>query len=169
MFPPADVFLYPSRSFLVSRALMSLRASLGRQKPLNSSSRRPRAPLSTRAKLSRSKKGSKGPRTSRAVPSISPSACEEPCGAPRTVSGPGLLLWRWGRVCSEFLSPSVPLFVCLLHKPEATNVVCSFCPINTNQIHDSHHHWRKPWFNLTRNSISEFQFTLNAQGANLSF
>lgn len=89
-FSPEDVVLYPSRSFWVSRALISLRACLGRQKLLISSSRRATALLSTRAKLSRSKKGSKGPRTSRVVPSISPSAWEEPCRAPCTVSGPGL-------------------------------------------------------------------------------
>lgn len=86
----ADVLFYPSRPFWVSRELISLRASLGRQKLLISSSRRARAPLSTRAKLSRSKKGSKGPRASRVVPSISPSAWEEPCRAPRIVSESGL-------------------------------------------------------------------------------
>lgn len=69
-----SVLFHPSRSFCVRRELMSLRASLGRQKLLISSSRRARAFLSTRAKLSRSKKGTKGPRVSRVVPSISPSA-----------------------------------------------------------------------------------------------
>lgn len=90
MFSAAEVLFYPNKSFWVSRELISLRASLGRQKFLISSSRRARAPLSTRAKLSRSKKGSKGPRASRVVPSISPSAWEEPCRAPRVESEPGL-------------------------------------------------------------------------------
>lgn len=72
---------YPSRSSWISREAISLRASLGRQKLLISSSLRARAPLSTRAKLPWSKKGSRGPRESRAGPSICPSAWEEPCRA----------------------------------------------------------------------------------------
>lgn len=90
VFSPVDVILYPSKSFWVSRVLISLRASLGRQKPLISSSRRARALLSTRAKLSRSKKGSKGPRMSKVVPSISSPAWEEPCRATHAHWGPGL-------------------------------------------------------------------------------
>lgn len=74
------MLFYPSRSFWVSRELRSLRASLGKQKLVISSSRTARAPLSTRAKLSRSKKGSNGPKASRVGPLISPSAWEEPCG-----------------------------------------------------------------------------------------
>lgn len=85
VFSSGDVLFYPSRSVWVSRELISLKASLGRQKLLISSSRRARAPLSTRAKLSLSKKGSKGPRASRMVPPISPSEWEEPCGTTGTI------------------------------------------------------------------------------------
>lgn len=75
------VMFYPSRSSWISREAISLRASLGRQKLLISSSLRARAPLSTRAKLPWSKKGSRGPRESKAGPPICPSAWEEPCRA----------------------------------------------------------------------------------------
>lgn len=119
---PTHVLLYPNSSFWVSRALISLRASLGRQKFLISSSRRATARLSTRAKLSLSKKGSKGPRVSRAVPSICPSDREEPCGARHTERATSRITrishWNdftcvkscWedkGGLCSEALSPSV--------------------------------------------------------------
>lgn len=81
---------YPRRSSWVSKVVISLRASLGRQKLLISSSRRARAPLSTRAKLPWSKKGSRGPRASRAGPSICPSAWEEPCRAADISRRPGI-------------------------------------------------------------------------------
>lgn len=89
-------FIYPMKSFCVSRALMSLRASLGRQKLLMSSSRKARAPLSTRDKLSLSRKGRRGPRKSRVGPSISPTLWEEePCKAayPDTINT--LLKSKW--------------------------------------------------------------------------
>lgn len=91
-----DVFLqpivlfYPRRSSWVSKVVISLRAPLGRQKLLISSSRRARAPLSTIAKLPWSKKGSRGPRASRARPSICPSAWEEPCRAADISRWPGI-------------------------------------------------------------------------------
>lgn len=117
------VFLYPSKSFWVSRELISLRASLGRQKLLISSSRRARAPLSTSAKLSRSKKGSKGPRTSRVVPSICSSAWAEPCRATHTHCEPGLqgfhtdmtsLVWKAvGRMRQVMAWISLHLFLSL--------------------------------------------------------
>lgn len=103
---PTHVLLYPNSSFWVSRALISLRASLGRQKFLISSSRRATARLSTRAKLSLSKKGSKGPRVSRAVPSICPSDREEPCGARHTerdVPDYQDFTLKWLHLCEKLL------------------------------------------------------------------
>lgn len=137
----ADVSMfYPSRSFCVRRKPISFRASLGRQKLLISSSRRARALLSTRAKLSRSKKGSKGPKTSRVVPSSSPSSWEYPCRATDIVSEHGLqsscianstfeksCSRGWVRLWTEILSSSVSLWMwfVLLVKPESIYFVCS--------------------------------------------
>lgn len=100
--------------------LISLRASLGKQKLLISSIRRARASLSTRARLSLSKNGNKGPKMSKTGPLICGSAREEPCKQVETESAYNII-WR------------LSFFTLLFKKrKERMSQVISFCVCFSN-------------------------------------